>query len=102
MWNPIPVEVESSLAQTLRISLCLHQDALRSEGQLLGLNNAQNFSIHAQRVVGRAARCLKLGYSGAYVGIERPPRRKRHDVPTSRFQLGVNQAFASEPLGILL
>lgn len=56
----IAVEIEGAPVDALRVPFGLSQDVLRSQGDLLGLDDAHKPPVHDERVIGRAICGRKL------------------------------------------
>src|SRR5205823_1697250 len=58
--NPEAAEVKGALDHAPRIALRLREDVLRTERELLCLNNSQNPTADGERIIGRPALGRKL------------------------------------------
>jgi hypothetical protein len=97
-WYSVASEIELAVSNSLAVPLSLRQNALWSQGQLLCLDDPENPAIDAQGVVGWAVCSFVFCNRTIFVRMN---RRKGHDIPTGRFQLGIDEALPRKPLGIV-
>jgi hypothetical protein len=96
--DSVASEIELAVSYSLAVPLSLRQNALWPKGQLLCLDDPENPAIDAQGVVGWAVCSFVFCNRTIFVRMN---RREGHDIPTGRFQLGIDQALPRKPLGIV-
>jgi len=83
-------EVERTVGHALRVPFRLCQDGLRSEGYLVGFDDAQVLAGHEEGVVGGAIGGRVLGY-GVVGPVSRTVGRvEGHNLPPRALEKGVN------------
>ncbi|MGV8079110.1 MAG: hypothetical protein AB2L22_03460 [Syntrophales bacterium] len=99
-WNAKISEPEGIVGQTPGIPFCLGQNILRTKGQLLRFDNAQDLSINAQGIVGGTVVRGVLS-DGAVVEFGKGSCCiVGNDLPAGSDELGVYLFMASQPFGI--
>src|SRR5262249_1936311 len=96
--NVIPTEVEAACVNAFRISFGLPENVLRSEGDLLRFDDAQQLTIDDERVIRRTICGRVLLDRMALVLGKCTIRVERHDLPSPRPELGVDSRFPSATL----
>jgi hypothetical protein len=97
-WHSVAPEIELAISHSLAVPLSLRQNALWPQGQLLCLDDPENSAIDAQGVIGRAVCSFVFCNRTIFARMN---RREGHDIPTGRFQFGIDQALPRKPLGIV-
>ena len=75
------VEVIWTRGQTTRIALCLRENVLRSECELLRFDNADDLSVDTQSIIGGSVVRGILLDRAMFVGAKRPDGVERHNGP---------------------
>jgi len=82
--HPVAVEVEGARRDAARVALRLRQGVLRAEGELLGLDDAQDAAVHHEGVIGGAV-CGGIFLDGErHARIAGAGRVETHDLPAGR------------------
>ena len=98
----LAVEVEGAIGDAAGIALCLHQNILRAETDLLGLDNAQQLPGGNQSIVGRAIVGGVFGEGVVCVAAQGLGGVKGGDLPALGLQHRVDALPARPIFGFIL